>query len=690
VRPLCIALASIALSCSGAHQSPPAVEGGPVDGGPVGPAGCLPIAPLAGEWQPVQSRRPNDLGLVLFGDGRILVADGEGPRRRVLRTGDGGGTWCQISVPRPPTMLFSPDRTLQTIYAAVAPDEADAPARVLRSDDGGATWVDPGGTLPWPPTSFAALWPESRSLVAIVTHAVPRLPGGQPDDRDELWGSRDGGESWQRLDMEVTGPGDTTPWQWLWIARDPTAPTSLYALVTFSTASDDPLQLAVLRPWLLVSTDEGRTWRHLDAPAGGRADDAVLDQRGRLFLITASGQLLVRPTGAEPWKPLGALPEPLDQMAFGPIIGDQLYVTGITRGTPRRQLTVRSEDGGATWRPWRRSVLVESTVVVTPSLLYGVSGYGLRTTDGDGTTWRDVIQSTGSGVLGADGTGRVLLASNGRVLRSPDGGESWDGSRFEELGLWKLAPVPGSSDNFWAIMNARSSASSPLWLFQSVDGGRTWVEAALEVAGQRPNWVRDVQVLPTSTPVVLAATARGLARNVDGKWEQAELGDSSGMDPPMRFAPSNPAIVYVLGSFELYRSNDAGATWARFPLPGFPPMFSAVDLAVDPFDPETLFAIGPRGFVRLTGGGMASLSLAEPRAVGGIGARVLAVSARKRGTVVVARQDGKVLESSDAGVHWAPVMGLEDARVGSVMFDPNAPDVLYARTSGGLYRSVRR
>jgi photosystem II stability/assembly factor-like uncharacterized protein len=230
-------------------------------------------------------------------------------------------------------------------------------------------------------------------------------------------------------------------------------------------------------------------------------------------------------------------------------------------------------------------------------------------------------------------------------------------------------------------------------LFESLDGGRSWKEVPLALGGL-PLCALAVLALATPTPVLLAVTPDGIGRSTDGgaTWAAVSAGFFNS-SAHLRSAPSDPSVVYsVLGNsngpaatMQLRRSDDAGATWSA-PISVGP---SIADLAVDPRDPLVVYGIGSLGFFRTGDGGATVKVMYSPVATAGSGNRIVTVSARRAGTVVVVPNGGKAMESADGGASWTPVPGLEDATVGSVMFDPRDPDVLYARTLGGLFRTTR-
>jgi photosystem II stability/assembly factor-like uncharacterized protein len=151
-----------------------------------------------------------------------------------------------------------------------------------------------------------------------------------------------------------------------------------------------------------------------------------------------------------------------------------------------------------------------------------------------------------------------------------------------------------------------ASASGGLW--KTVNNGTTWTavfdhEATVSLGA--------VAVAPSNPEVVWVGTGEANARNsvswgdgvyksTDGgkTWKNMGLRDSAHVGRIV-IHPRNPDVVYVaaLGRLwapnperGLYKTTDGGRTWARVMSLGDDTGF--IDLALDPSDPETLYAAG--------------------------------------------------------------------------------------------------
>jgi len=225
-----------------------------------------------------------------------------------------------------------------------------------------------------------------------------------------------------------------------------------------------------------------------------------------------------------------------------------------------------------------------SSIAVDPSdhsiwYVAAASG-GVWKTVNCGTTWNPVFEGEGSfsiGTVAVDpvnpavvwvGTGennsqRSVSYGDG-VYRSEDGGKSW-----KNMGLKKsehIARILIDPRNTNVVYVA---AQGPLWgpggdrgLYKTTDGGKDW-KAVLSISEN--TGVTDV-VMEPGNPDVLIAASYQRRRHV---WTLIDGGPESAM----------------------YKSTDAGATWAKV-TSGLPSVdMGRIGLAVSPADPRVIYSI---------------------------------------------------------------------------------------------------
>jgi photosystem II stability/assembly factor-like uncharacterized protein len=209
-----------------------------------------------------------------------------------------------------------------------------------------------------------------------------------------------------------------------------------------------------------------------------------------------------------------------------------------------------------------------------------VASGGVWKTDNAGTTWAPVFDNEGSysiGCVALDpknpsvvwvGTGennsqRSVGYGDG-VYKSTDGGKSWTNVGLKESEhVGKILIDPRDSDTVYV------AAQGPLWgpggdrgLYKTTDGGKTWKKV---LAISENTGVTDI-VLDPRNPDVLIAASYQRRRHV---WTLIDGGPESA----------------------LWRSTDAGKTWAKL-RSGLPTEeLGRIGLAVAPSDPDTVYAI---------------------------------------------------------------------------------------------------
>jgi photosystem II stability/assembly factor-like uncharacterized protein len=270
-----------------------------------------------------------------------------------------------------------------------------------------------------------------------------------------------------------------------------------------------------------------------------------------------------------------------------------------------------------------------------------------------------VAQSQTWKSLGPDGGDARALASDpahselvylgttdGHIFGSRDGGRRWElrglaGSSHNAI-VTSIVVDPRKSETLYASTWTREQHGEGGGIFLSTDGGRTW-----RASGLAGHSVRALIEAPSDPDTLVAGALDGVFRSRDaGKtWEMlTPVGDPELRNfDSLAIDPQNPEIIYA-GTFHLpWKTTDGGEDWVAIHT-GMIDDSDVLSLSVNPSNSNQVFASACSGIYR----------------------------------------------SEDSGDHWKRIQGIPDSsrRTLVIRFDPATPGTLYAGTTEGLWKSV--
>jgi photosystem II stability/assembly factor-like uncharacterized protein len=593
---------------------------------------CEPWRPSDADWSSLPTSRPANIGtLSASRSGRYLYSVGSWldagiATRQILRSPDLGETWCVLPAPGRVAEIVPSPASESVLYALTCADSAAAP-RLVKTTDGGATWSAPGTALPGQNLVDCS----GGSSLLQVSFTDPATLWLNRFDRQALYLSRDGGESW----ASVAYPPALSP------PSDPQTPDilrSVDGLVIDPTAAARVLAWGkitsnllpnIIGPAQWFSTrDAGQTWRELAPPPATDTPwyriSVLVDAASSLYLSTAS--VLLRSTDwGETWTKAGAVPKPFAHLAtLGSRRSGQLFAfTDPTSDAP----VWRTLDGGSTWSPLAVPILPAIDPVLAldgADVIVGRSSFGISTTTNGGKIWTPgpIVPSFGYlaqspvdwrriwayGLRSTDGglTWTTIGKADGRLLmdganpdvafsgvydgsagpeRTEDGGQTWTAFSLP-AGLIAAAATCRPPNSCLYVLLHEGGQGTPDYkcrLARSDDRGRTWTSDT-----PVPLDLCYFEALATSPegPEHLAASCNvGVCTTGDRgqSWTSHVIGGDP-QNPVGSIVLLHNGVVLATPSGGVVRSADGGATWTTV-------LAEGGQLVASNARPETVFLV---------------------------------------------------------------------------------------------------
>lgn len=322
------------------------------------------------------------------------------------------------------------------------------------------------------------------------------------------------------------------------------------------------------------------------------------------------------------WSQMGFLPDARDgySLAIDPTNSNILYVGG-------KQRVLKSADAGMTWSEHLVGEDTIPEIAVNPSSPQTIYGIGKQ------------------GGLG--------------FFKSIDGGVTWEADTVETLGVAYCLSIAPSSHN--TIYIGGRSGGGPLKrrarVYKSLDGGETWTNVSSNV-GDTLNNVRiawSIAVHETIPDLAYLGSNGSIWCTTDGGGAWTEIFACSAVVYNIVTTADNPSTLYASINKYIYKSVDAGTTWAMCDTQYYPTW--NYTLAVKDNDESFIFAVNnewnSEGIFRSTDGGITWDTTTSGMAMD----RIFCCSAAKAApsNMFIQRHHIGVYKTVDYGSTWIPI-----------------------------------
>src|SRR5262245_27689386 len=355
-------------------------------------------------------------------------------------------------------------------------------------------------------------------------------------------------------------------------------------------------------------------------------------------------------------------------------------VIRVTLGVLLSSSPVRA--GTDVWTPTGPPGANVGVIALTPNgVPWAGTSVGVYTTgSAQSTTWDLKVRLDGGArslAIHPTQPSIMFAGTTGAVYRTNNGGTTWN-----RMINGLFAVVVDIAIDPQQPMNILIGTTGNC-AFSSSDGGSTWAQRCNGLPARLQALTRD----PATPSRAYAVGDGGIFRSTDNGLTWAAV--LSGLDPlsvagALAVDPSNPQTVYAsftgqYGGQHLYKTTDAGTNWTTLQDDGAP----CAALAVDPDNPAIVYQMRAQGLAKSTDGGVTFTTVLPGNEVTDI-----AFNPADHSIIYAARTDG-VRRSSDGGATWTAVdAGFRSDGIGAVAVNEASNTVMTAVYCSNIFSST--
>ena len=244
-----------------------------------------------------------------------------------------------------------------------------------------------------------------------------------------------------------------------------------------------------------------------------------------------------------------------------------------------------------------------------PDTIYLGSASGIHKTEDSAKSWRQILTGINVLDLASDpGKSEIIYAvgiagSNGKIIKSPDGGNTWADIYTEPSRSNAVVSITLSRVNSRIVLAGLANGE----IIRSTDEGQTWQA----VTDLQDNFVR-IRAYDNNTIYALALN-KGIYKSTDqgSTWVNYAITDVSAGNGTISarrfldiaFDQRLAGVVFLATEQGMLRSIDGGVSWAIVFLPVRDTSLRVTAVGVSPIDSNTLYtAVGSTLFKSTNGG----------------------------------------------------------------------------------------
>ena len=280
---------------------------------------------------------------------------------------------------------------------------------------------------------------------------------------------------------------------------------------------------------LLASIDRGETWHAIGTRPKGRAADLLVTDEG--FYLAIEDSMFGSTDAGKTWHLLKRW-HPINNSSRGPALRsaaavDNTVFVGTSQGLYRLNAGIWEKLPVAPSQTIDSLAVADNRIYLSAGKRQDQRSSSLFTSTDLGDSWTEITptgQNWGMdalqiGFVKVVAVGDTVLALGAGVLRSTDGGSTWENLGFHKHAFThSIFPAVALDENTFFRGGANGIGCS-------TDGGDTWHPFIIEPALHQPKVLNLARV----KNVLYAATPKGVIRSTDGGTRWTEVGIAPGV-----------------------------------------------------------------------------------------------------------------------------------------------------------------